>query len=105
MTDMYKKMSAARRGAFLKSLAETGNQTLSAERAKVSRSWVCLQRSTDAGFDAACGEAIGAAHEALSPALLARPPLPPTASLRVPPSPAKGGGAEERLCTGPPARP
>lgn len=51
-------MSLARKRAFLRALAETGNQTLSAERAKVSRSWVSLHRSTDAGFDAACREAI-----------------------------------------------
>ena len=62
---MSKKFSAARRNAFLKALGESGNQTLSAERAKVSRSWVCLQRSTDAEFDAACRVAIELAKERL----------------------------------------
>lgn len=62
---MSKKFSAARKRAFLQYLAETGNQTLSAERAKVSRSWVCLQRSGDSGFDAACREAIREAKTAL----------------------------------------
>ena len=33
---MSAKISAARRSAFLKALEETGNQTLAAERAKVS---------------------------------------------------------------------
>lgn len=50
---MSAKISAARRSAFLKALEETGNQTLAAERAKVSRSWVLLHRKRDAGFDAA----------------------------------------------------
>ena len=39
-------------------LSKRGNVTLSAERSKVSRSWVCLQRSTDVVFDAACREAL-----------------------------------------------
>ena len=53
---MSAKITASRRRAFIKALEQTGNQTLSAERAKVSRSWVCLQRSTDPIFDAACRE-------------------------------------------------
>lgn len=51
---MSAKMSAARRAAFLKALSESGNITVSAERAKVSRSWVQLHRSTDPEFDSAC---------------------------------------------------
>ena len=62
---MSRKFTAARRNAFLKALGETGNQTLSAERAKVSRSWVCLHRATDPAFDGACREAIAAAKEKL----------------------------------------
>lgn len=58
---MSRKFSAARRNAFLRALGETGNQTIAAERAKVSRSWVCLHRSTDPAFDAACREAIAVA--------------------------------------------
>jgi hypothetical protein len=50
---MYPKMSARRRAAFLAALEATGNQTVAAEAAKVSRSWVCLHRSTDPEFDAA----------------------------------------------------
>jgi hypothetical protein len=52
------KISATRRAAFLKALGETGNQTLAAEAAKVSRSWVQLQRSRDAGFYGECEAAI-----------------------------------------------
>lgn len=62
---MSKKFSTQRKRAFLTYLAETGNQTLSAERAKVSRSWVCLHRSTDAEFDAACRDSIARARESL----------------------------------------
>ena len=49
---MTKKTSKARTGAFFKALSETGNQTISAERACVSRSWVTLHRSTDPEFKA-----------------------------------------------------
>jgi hypothetical protein len=55
------KFSAQRKGAFLRYLSQSGNITLSAERAKVSRSWVRLHRSSDAGFDAACLAAIAQA--------------------------------------------
>jgi len=60
---MSAKFSAARRAAFLRALGESGNVTLSAERAKVSRSWVGLRRKDDAGFDAACRGAIAAARD------------------------------------------
>jgi len=50
---MSKQFSAQRERAFLDYLAASGNQTLSAERANVSRSWVGLHRASDAGFDAA----------------------------------------------------
>ena len=59
---MYRKMSERRRGAFLKALAESGNVTLAAERAKVSRSWVLKQRKGEAGFDAECAAAIAGAR-------------------------------------------
>lgn len=54
---MSRKTSPTRRAAFLAALRETGNQTLAAERAKVSRSWVQLHRSTDPEFDAAVQDA------------------------------------------------
>lgn len=62
---MSRKTSAAKQAAFLKAVAETGNQTIAAERAKVSRSWVVLHRSRDAAFDAAVREAVAQARAAL----------------------------------------
>jgi hypothetical protein len=49
---MSAKTSAARRAAFMAAVAETGNRTLAAERAKVSASWVTLHRATDPAFKA-----------------------------------------------------
>jgi hypothetical protein len=82
---MSRKFSASRKRAFLTYLAQTGNITLSAERAKVSRSWVCLHRSGDAEFDSACRKAIGEAKERLKagpPGQEQTLPLPPPASGR-----------------------
>ncbi|MFT4025555.1 MAG: hypothetical protein QM676_01945 [Novosphingobium sp.] len=58
---MTRKFTQARKNAFLAALRASGNQTLSAERAKVSRSWVQLHRTAEPEFDAACREAIGQA--------------------------------------------
>ena len=63
---MSAKITASRRRAFLTHLANSGNITLSAERAKVSRSWVRLHRSEDPAFDAACREAVAVAKMMLS---------------------------------------
>lgn len=63
---MYKKIKAARQRAYLAALAECGNLTLAAERAKVSRSWALQHRRRDAAFDAACIEALAAAKARLS---------------------------------------
>jgi hypothetical protein len=57
---MVAKFGQARREAFLAALRETGNQTIAAERAKVSRSWVHLHRSTDPEFRRLSDEAIAA---------------------------------------------
>ena len=62
---MSARIGARRRRAFLTALSQTGNQTLAAERARVSRSWVTLQRSADPAFDAAVRAAIDAARVAL----------------------------------------
>lgn len=62
---MSAKISASRKRAFLAALARTGNQTLAAERAKVSRSWVQLHRSSDPVFRRAVDEAIAQAKAAL----------------------------------------
>lgn len=63
---MSHKTSPARRAAFFSALRETGNQTLACERAKVSRSWVCLHRRTDPGFDAEVRVAIAGARASLA---------------------------------------
>ena len=63
---MTKKTNIARREAFFKALAETGNQTISAERARVSRSWVTLHRSTDPEFKAQMEAAIAEAKARLT---------------------------------------
>ena len=62
---MSAKITSRRRAKFLHFLAASGNLSLSAERAKVSRSWVRLQRSTDTAFDAACLAAIAEARVTL----------------------------------------
>lgn len=80
-TVLSKKFSAQRKRAFLTYLSQTGNVTLSAERAKVSRSWVRLQRAGDASFDAACAAAIAEAKRAL---------LAPNAPTPAPPLKARG---------------
>jgi hypothetical protein len=63
---MSAKTSPARRAAFFAAVAETGNQTLACERAKVSRSWVQLHRSTDPAFRAELDAAIATARDRLS---------------------------------------
>jgi len=64
---MSHKTGPARRAVFLKAVRETGNQTLAAERAKVSRSWVQLHRTTDPAFDAAVRAAIEVAKASFDP--------------------------------------
>lgn len=59
------KITAARRDAFLRVLGECGNQTVAAERARVSRSWVCKWRGMDPAFDAAVKGAVEAAKARL----------------------------------------
>jgi hypothetical protein len=61
-------MEARRREAFLRALEATGNQTLAAERACVSRSWVCKERGLSAEFDSACRAAISRAERRLDEA-------------------------------------
>ena len=86
---MSRKISERRREAFLAAVRATGNQTIAAERAKVSRAWVQLQRSTDPGFKAA----VAAAVEAAKAALRADPsPLPLSHKGRGDNRPASGWG-------------
>jgi hypothetical protein len=58
---MSRKTSAARRAAFFAALRATGNQTLACERARVSRAWMQLQRSTDPQFKAEVAAAVAEA--------------------------------------------
>lgn len=62
---MLKKMSARRCAAFLKALGETGNVTVSAEKACVSRSWVLKRRKEDPVFEAAYRQALAESFERL----------------------------------------
>ncbi|HEY7811570.1 MAG TPA: hypothetical protein VIA98_14480 [Allosphingosinicella sp.] len=62
---MWTKITRARRDAFLRVLGECGNQTLAAERARVSRSWVCKWRGLDPDFDAAVKAAVAGARARL----------------------------------------
>ena len=71
---MSPKTLAARRALFLRALRESGNVTLSAERARLARSWVHNQRKRDPGFDGACRAAIAAARAAFAALGSRRPP-------------------------------
>jgi hypothetical protein len=68
------KITATRRAAFLKALAQSGNITVSAERSGVSRGWVLEARKCDPEFDAACAAAIEACAEALARHGAMKPP-------------------------------
>jgi hypothetical protein len=65
---MNKKTSKARIQAFFKALAETGNQTISAECACVSCSWGTLHRFTNPASKARMEACIAEAREWLSQA-------------------------------------
>lgn len=62
---MTRKTSPARIAAFFRALEETGNQTIAAEAARVSRSWMSLHRATDPDFRARMEAAIAAAKARL----------------------------------------
>jgi hypothetical protein len=68
------KIGEARRRAFLKAYAQSGNVTLSAEQAGVSRSWVSLARRSDTAFDRECRAAKAASAERLAAGGCNRPP-------------------------------
>jgi len=71
---MTARVDEARRRAFLKAYGQSGNVTLSAEQAGVSKSWVSLARRSDAAFDARCRAAKSASAERLSAGGCNRPP-------------------------------
>jgi hypothetical protein len=62
---MPKIISIAQDLAYLRALAETGNATLAAERAGVSRTWAYKRRERDARFDRLCREAASQAKARL----------------------------------------
>src|SRR5690349_16937417 len=82
-----KKISAKREDVYLRTLAETGNATLAAERAGVSRSWAYARRKVDPRFDAWFGEMMVRFRETPP----TTPPLP-AQPLAESPSPSAGGG-------------
>jgi hypothetical protein len=106
---MPKTITTAQEFAYLRALAETGNATLAAERAGVSRTWAYKKRAVDAWFAERVRELTALAGERLRPSASAQderdwdqagtlrlartsPPHPPIAQW-VPPSPAMGRGA------------
>jgi hypothetical protein len=62
---MPKINSIAQDLAYLRALAETGNASLAAERAGVSRTWAYKRRERDARFDRLCREAASQAKARL----------------------------------------
>jgi hypothetical protein len=70
---MTKKTSQRRREAFFAALTETGNRTISAERACVSQSWVTLHRATDPEFKARMEACVAQAAARLSGAGAMKP--------------------------------
>lgn len=71
---MADKMSSVRVEAFFAALAETGNQTISAERARVSRSWVVSRQKRDPEFRARMYACITQAEARLLALHVATPP-------------------------------
>ncbi|MGQ0660973.1 hypothetical protein [Sphingosinicella sp.] len=55
---MNPKTSEKRRAAFLAALRATGNHSIAAERARVSRRWVCWRKANDPAFARACEAAL-----------------------------------------------
>lgn len=70
---MSRKTSPRRIAAFFAALEESGNQTLAAERARVSRSWVSLHRASTPGFRERMDAAIATARERLGGAASVEP--------------------------------
>jgi hypothetical protein len=88
---MVAKISGTHRKAFLRALAETGNVAMAADQVRVSRDWAYKLRRRDAGFDAACREAVAAFRNSARPPLTSA--LPHPAAIAAAP-PLKGRGCE-----------
>lgn len=71
---MPAKTSPARVAAFFRALEETGNRTIAAERARVSRSWVKHRGRADPDFAARVTATVAAAAERLRAAASTVPP-------------------------------
>lgn len=71
---MTAKVSAAKRRAFLKAYAQSGNLTLSAEQAGMSKSWVVKAKRSDPDFDRDCRAAKATSVERLAGGECNRPP-------------------------------
>lgn len=70
---MAHKTSPARVEAFFRALGETGNQTIAAERARVTRQWAQLRRKADPDFAARMAATIAVAREQLRAARALEP--------------------------------
>jgi hypothetical protein len=74
-----RKISISQSAAYLRALAATGNATLAAEVAGVSRAWAYKRRRADPRFDAWCREMVARFREVPVPwssASAVTPPLP-----------------------------
>jgi hypothetical protein len=91
---MPKIVTIAQTVAYLRVLAETGNATLAAEHAGVSRAWAYKKREVDAGFGVMCGAMMRRFREAPHLRDVCSPPLPPP--LRGSPLSREGRGTERR---------
>lgn len=94
---------------FLRALERTGSARVAAEDAGIDHSTAYARRRAHRAFAAAWAEALRrgrAERERIDEEEIAAirdgrtPPLPPPAALRVPPSPAEGGGAELTVSAG-----
>lgn len=70
---MAKRVSEARRRVFFEALAATGNMTVAAGRARVSRTWAKDHRRDDPAFRAAVDAALATARAQLAPVTSVRP--------------------------------
>jgi len=70
---MAHKTSPTRVEAFFRALGETGNQTIAAERARVTRQWAQLRRKADPAFAARMTATVAAAQERLRAARALEP--------------------------------
>lgn len=98
---MTGKFRQARKEAFLAALRATGNKTLAAEKAKVSRSLVQLWRAGDSRFARAEAKAVAGARARFAPNPERRPPsgwgFLDGAELMVRGTSARGGGKRVQI--------